>query len=161
MNKKGLKDEFVVSAIRDALSADGNRNWVGGDGLETSHRSSSSRRPRHSQRSMKGHENGFKEKSSSKNEKVGVSDDYVNDGDRPISDAMHKEQGRSKHRPSKHEILVIEKGSGSSENEKEGIFELNKKKKHKHWSSQRRSRHHPRSPLPPPENTTSIPDFLL
>lgn len=162
VNKKGLKDEFVVSAIRDALSADGNRNWVGGAGLETSHRSSSSRRPRHNQRSTKGHENGSKEKSSSKTEKVGVSGDgYVNDGDRLISDATRKEQGRSKHRSSKHEILVIEKGSGSSENEKEGTFELNKKKKHKHWSSQRRSRHHPRSPLPPPENSTSIPDFLL
>lgn len=158
VSKKGLKDEFMATAIRDALSTDGHKARVAdgvADGAETSLRVSSSRRSR-SHRPAKG-----KEKSSSAvADKVGVAN---TDGDRQISDSGGKEHSRSKHRPSKHEILVIKDGS-SSENDNEGTFKLSEKvqkKKHKHGSSHRHSRHPARSPVSTNHNTNPIPDFLL
>lgn len=151
VSKKGLKDEFMATAIRDALSTDGHKA-CGTDGAESSLHVSSSRRSR-GHRPTKG-----KEKSSSAvADKVGVA------SDRQISDSGGKEHSRSKHRPSKHEILVIKDGS-SSENDKVGTFKLSEKvqkKKHKHGSSHRHSRHPARSPVSTNHNTDPIPDFLL
>ena len=158
VSKKGLKDELVSSAIRDALSADGNKGHNGADSLETSPLgASSSRKSRHSHRSSK-----TKEKAS-----VDAGDGLGNEAGRQASDVGQKEHRRSRqYKPSKHEILVVKsnKDGSSSENEKEGTFELSEKTyrtKHKHRPSHRHNRRQGKSPVSAPQNTGPIPDFLL
>lgn len=158
VSKKGLKDELVFSAIRDALSADGNKGPNAADGLETSPLgASSSRKSRHSHRSAKN-----KEKPS-----VDAGDGLGNEAGRPASFVGQKERKRSRqYRPSKHEILVVKtnQDGSSSENEKEGTFELSEKThrtKNKHRSSHRHSRRQGKSPVSTSQNTGPIPDFLL
>jgi len=163
VSKKGLKDELVFSAIRDALSADGNKGHSAADGLESSLGASSSRKSRHSHRSLKTREKtGLVEV----DEVGGDSGDGLgNEAGRQTSDVGQKEHRRSRHRPSKHEILVLpNKDGSSSENDKEGTFQLSEKthrKKHKHRSSHRHSRRQGKSSVPTPQNTGPIPDFLL
>lgn len=163
VSKKGLKDELVFSAIRDALSADGNKGHSVADGLESPLNASSSRKSRHSHRSVKN-----REKTSLREvDEVGGStgDGLGNEAGKQTSDVGHKEHRRSRHRPSKHEILVLPNEDGSSsENDKEGTFQLSEKthrKKHKHRSSHRLSRRQGKSPVSTPQNTGPIPDFLL
>lgn len=164
VSKKGLKDELVFSAIRDALSADGNKGHDAADGgLESPLVASSSRKSRHSQRSVKN-----REKSSPREiDEVGsyTGDALGNETGKRTSDVGHREHRRSRHRPSKHEILVLPNNDGSSsENDKECTFQLSEKthrKKHKHRSSHRHNRRQGKSPVSTPQNSGPIPDFLL
>ncbi|KAG0560009.1 hypothetical protein KC19_10G147100 [Ceratodon purpureus] len=158
VSKKGLKDELVFSAIRKALSADGNKDHDAADGLEISPLGEpSSRKSRHSRRSAKN-----KEKTS-----VGVGVGLGNEDVSQVPEVGKKEHRRSRHhRPSRHEILVVKtnKDGSSSENENEGTFELSEKThktKQKHRSSHRHSQRSGKSPVSAPQNTDPIPDFLL
>lgn len=159
VSKKGLKDELVFNAIRDALSADGNKGVTAADGGENHLGASSSRKSRPGHRSVKN-----REKTSPRevDEVGGI--DLGNEAGRQTSD-VHREHRRSRHRPSKHEILVLpNKDGSSSENDKEGTFQLSEKshrKKHKHRSSHRHSRRQEKSPVSTTQNPGSIPDFLL
>lgn len=159
VSKKGLKDELVFNAIRDALSADGNKGVTAADGGESHLGASSSRKSRPGHRSVKNRE----KTSPREGDEVGGID-LGNEAGRQTPDG-HKEHRRSRHRPSKHEILVLpNKDGSSSENDKEGTFQLSEKshrKKHKHRSSHRHSRRQGKSPVSTTQNPGSIPDFLL
>ncbi len=171
--KKGLKDEFLASAIRDALATDESKQRVDANGLESAHRGHSSRRHRHGQHSTKHPENGSKHDGSgpSQPDKTLVGQrirEEVHEGKKQTSDVSRKEQGRNKYRPSKHEIMVLEDGlSSNSENEREGTFELKenarwKKKQQKQRHSHRQNQHHARSSVPTQaDSVPPIPDFLL
>lgn len=160
VSKKGLKDELVFSAIRDALSADGNKGHSAADAVESPLGASSSRKSRHSHRSAK-----TREKTSPREVTEVGTDDLGNAASRQTADVGHKEHRRSRHRPSKHEILVLpNKDGSSSENDKEGTFQLSEKshrKKHQHRSSHRHNRRQGKSPVSTPQNSGPIPDFLL
>jgi len=154
---------LVFTAIRDALSADGNKGHSAADGLESSLAASSSRKSWHSHRSVKNREKTGPREADEGGGDTG--DGLGNEVGRQTSDVGHKEHRRSRHRPSKHEILVLQNQDGSSsENDKEGTFQLSEKthrKKHKHRSSHRHNRRQGKSPVSAPQNTGPIPDFLL
>lgn len=161
VSKKGLKDELVFEAIRDALSADRNKGHSAADGLETPQGTSSSRKSGHGHRSTKNRD--------ATNPRVDEIQIHAGDGvgqeaDSQTPNVVHREHRRSRHhRPSKLEIHVINDGL-SSENESEGTFKLSEKahkKKHKHRSSHPRSRRPGKSPVSNSQNSGSIPDFLL